>query len=242
MGPSGVDYPLQASLFAQGVSILTPGTSTAITNYGMGTTLVGTASHPALATTNFLTALKRTRFASSSSAGAFAGLRGVRQDWWRGNAAGLGGFFFACRFAMTTNLANVRAFVGLNGNTAALANADPSGLATDLIGMYLDSASTNWGVLTNDNVSTCTTTDLGASFVKSATTVYDLRMWCAPNGSDIYWEVAIPATGTVSTGTFLNSNLPRNTIFLNPYIWITNNAVNSAAQIEFSSLYVEADF
>jgi hypothetical protein len=171
--------------------------------------------------------------------GSFAGARGADRMVYRGDVAARGGFFFACRFAMTTTLANARAFVGLNGSTSALTNVDPSSLATDLCGVGLDSASANWTMMTNDNAGTCTTTDLGASYVKSATAMYELTMYCPPNGTDIFWQIDIVGTTTTSSGTFLNTNLPRNTIFLTPYIWITNNATASAAQIEMSRLYLE---
>jgi hypothetical protein len=142
---------------------------------------------------------------------------------------------------MSTNLANVRAFVGLNGNTAALGNADPSTIATDIIGVSLNSADANWTMITNDNAGACTTTNLGASFVKSTTAVYELRMFAKPNDTEIYWQMdRLDAAGSQS-GSFLNTNLPRNTVFLNPYIWITNNAVASSAQIEMMRLYIESD-
>jgi hypothetical protein len=233
VGPSGVDHVLQASIWGSLVTRWHTQTGTTMGLFGKGSTNAGTLSHPALANTNFLTAMRRVRFASSAGAGSFAGARGVETMVWRGNAAGLGGFFFACRFAMATNLANARAFVGLNGATGAL--------TTDLCGMSLDSADANWQVITNDNGGAATKTNLGASFVKSTTAVFDLRMFCAPNGSDIFWEASIPATGTASSGTFLNTNLPRNTVFLNPYIWITNNATASSAQIEMAHLYLESD-
>jgi len=238
--PAGVVYPLQPGLFSQVIAMWQTQTGTTLGLFGMGSTNAGTLSHPALANTNLLTALRRVRFASSSTAGSFAGARGVERMVWRGNAAGLGGFYLGVRFAMTTNLANARAFVGLYASTSALTNADPSGLL-DIVGMSLDSADSNWQVITNDNVSTATKTDLGASFVKSTTTVYELRIYCAPNGSDIFWQVDNVSTGATSSGTFLNTNLPQNTVFLTPYVWITNNATASAAQIELNRLYLESD-
>jgi hypothetical protein len=241
MQPGGEDYALQPGLFSTIVASWGPQTATTLGLFGMGSTNAGTLSHPALATTNYLTQSRRVRFASATGAGSFAGARGVETMVWRGNAANLGGFYFACRFAMTTTVANTRAFVGLNGNTAALTNVDPSGLATDLIGMSLDSADANWQVITNDNVSTATKTDLTASFVKDTTSVYELRMYSAPNGADIYWQVDNLSTAAVQSGTFLNTNLPRNTVFLTPYVWITNNATGVTAQIELMRMYVEAD-
>jgi hypothetical protein len=241
IGPAGLDSPLQPSLFSNVCMMWLPLTGTSMTLWGGSTTNVGTLSNPTLATTNLQSAARRVRFATAAVANSFAGARGAQTTVWRGNAAGLGGFYFACRFSMSTNLANVRAFVGLNGNTAALGNADPSTIATDIIGVSLNSADANWTMITNDNAGACTTTNLGASFVKSTTAVYELRMFAKPNDTEIYWQMdRLDAAGSQS-GSFLNTNLPRNTVFLNPYIWITNNAVASSAQIEMMRLYIESD-
>lgn len=235
-------FALQPGLFSQSIAMWLPQTGTTLGLWGMGATTVGTVGHPALANTNFLTSMRRVSFLSANPGGSMTGARGVETMAWRGNAAGLGGFFFACRFALTTQGTNCRAFIGLNGSTSALTNADPSTLATDLCGIGLDSASTNWTMMCNDNAGSCTTTDLGASFVKSTTTVFEVRMYCAPNGSDIFWETVIPATGTASSGTFLNTNIPRNTVFLNPYVWMSNTATAGGVQIELARLYLESDY
>ena len=141
---------------------------------------------------------------------------------------------------MSTNLANVRAFVGLQNSTAAMTNVDPSGL-TNIVGMSLDSADANWQIITNDNTAAATKADLGASFVKNTTDVYRLLLFSEPNpGATIGYSVTNMSSGIVSTGS-LAANLPQNTVFLAPYIWITNNAVASAAQIEMGHLYIESD-
>lgn len=216
-----------------------PQTGTTLTLFGMGATTAGTVSHPALANTNYLTQMRRTRFASAGTAGNFAGVRGPETLVWRGNAANQGGFYFVCRFSMTTNLANARSFVGLYASTAALTNADPSSL-TNIIGMSLDSADANWQVITNDQNGTAIKTDLGASFVKSTTAVYELRMWAAPNDSNIYYNALRLDNAASVSGTFLAGNIPQATVFLTPYIWITNNATASAAQIEMARLYIDS--
>jgi hypothetical protein len=215
-----------------------PQTGTTLTLWGMGATTVGTVSHPALANTNYLTQMRRARFASSSTAGSFAGIRGPETLVWRGNAAGRGGFYFVCRFAMTTNLANARAFVGLYASTAALTNADPSSLV-NVVGMSLDSADANWQIISNDQTGTAPKVNLGANFAKSTTAVYEVRFWAAPNDTLINYNVLRLDTPASVTGT-LSGDIPQSTVFLTPYIWITNNATASAAQIEMSRLYLDA--
>lgn len=216
-----------------------PQTGTTLTLWGMGATTAGTVSHPAQATTNYLTQMRRVRFTSAAGAGSFAGARGPETMCWRGNATGQGGFYFICRFAMTTNLANVRAFVGLYASTAALTNADPSSL-NNVVGMSLDSADANWQIISNNQAGTAPKVDLGATFVKSTTGVYELRMWCPPNSSAIQYQAIRLDTGTptIVSGT-LSSDIPQNSVFLTPYVWITNNATASAAQIDMARLYLE---
>jgi hypothetical protein len=215
-----------------------PQTGTTLTLWGMGATTAGTVSHPALATTNYLTQMRRARFTSATTAGSFAGIRGPEALVWRGNTAGHGGFYFVCRFAMTTNLANARAFVGLYASTAALTNADPSSLV-NVVGMSLDSADANWQIISNDQTGTAPKVDLGANFAKSTTAVYEVRFWAAPKDTLINYNVLRLDTPASVTGT-LSSDIPQSTVFLTPYIWITNNATASAAQIEMSRLYLAA--
>lgn len=238
-GPSGVTFPLQAGLFAQSVCMILPQTGSSISLWGIGYTGAGTVSHPTLANTNLLTQMRRARFASATTAGSFAGLRGSAAFLWRGNAAGLGGFMVGFRFAMTTNLSGVRAFVGLYASTSALTNADPS-TRSNIIGMALDASDANWQIIRASGSSTAVKTDLGASFVKSVTDVYELRLFCAPNSSSISYSVENLSTGATTSGT-LTTDLPANTVFLNPYLWITNNAQASAAQIELNRFYAESD-
>lgn len=211
-----------------------PQTGTALSLWGMGATTLGTISHPALTGGS----IRRARFASAATAGSFAGVRSPDTMVWRGYG-GLGGFSFVCRFGMATNLTNARAFVGLYSSVAAIANVNPSTLL-NVVGIALDSGDANWQLITNDQSGTATKTDLGANFVKSPSQYYELRMWAQPTGSDIFWRVTRLDTGVTQSGTFLRSKLPQNTIFLTPYIWITNNAVASSAQIEMSRMYLES--
>lgn len=237
--PSGSPQPLQAALFSTAVAMIVPQTGTALTLFGMSTTNTGTVSHPTLATTNLQTQMRRVRFASTATAGNSSGFRGTAQQWWLGNAAGLGGFLFSEVFTMSTLLANARAFTGLYASTASISNADPSTLP-NIVGMSLDAADANWQIICNDNTGLATKTDLGASFVKSSSDVYELLLFAPPQATSIGYLVTNLTSGVTATGT-LSTNIPQNSVFLNPYLWITNNAVNSAAQIELSRLYIGSD-
>jgi hypothetical protein len=112
-----------------------------------------------------------------------------------------------------------------------------------MVGMGLDSASTNWQIIANDNSGTAPLIDLGANFVKSTTDFYEFRLYCPPNGSDIKYFVINLASGNTASGTLSTAAaFPRNTVFMAPHMWITNNAQASAAYISNMRLYIESDF
>jgi Flp pilus assembly pilin Flp len=187
---------------------------------------------PNLATTNLLTSTRRLLNTGSAVAGNAAVLRNNAADGlvWRGNAAGLGGFRVRIRFGTESALAQQRAFIGLcNQLNTTFGNANPSTF-TDLVGFSYDSAATNWSTITNDNAGSATTASLGASFPVDATTLYEIELIAAPNASSIDWKITNLSSGASSNGTF-SSDLPRNSVFLNPQLWINNGTTATAAKL-----------
>ena len=49
-------------------------------------------------------------------------------------------------------------------------------------------------------------------------------------------------SSAVQVSGSLTTNIPANTTFLAPSVWITNNATAAAATMDFVSTYVETDF
>ena len=197
-----------------------------------------TLSTPALANTNLLTSTRRTRYASTSSAGTSAGTRSTDLQWWRGNAAGLGGFYFSARFGFSTAVAQQRAFVGLYGTAAVIGNVNPSSLV-NIVGVGYDAAQTTLRILYNDGTSTASSVDLGANFPVNTTNLYTIHLWCAPNSSSIWYLVRNESTGNIASGT-LSSDLPVNTGFMIAQAWVNNGTTASAAQIDLAFMYCES--
>jgi len=129
--------------------------TTTVDQSGLGATATGTATAVALASTSYFTQSPRVQFVSAAGAGSSAGLNGSSLTAWRGNASGLGGFYFNCRAGISTFQTNGRAFIGLYSSASVIGNVNPSTLL-NLIGLSIDSGQTTWRFITNDGAGTPT--------------------------------------------------------------------------------------
>lgn len=243
MGPDGIDYPFQAAIGLNYVAIVSPGAGTgAPGTHGNTITTVGTASHP-LAATNRKTSTRRTVMTSSATAGTLASIYVGASEVWRGNAAGMGGFFCVIRFGLTTLQSGNRAFFGLTDTaTTAPTNIDPTSATTPAkIGMAINANSGNWKLVNNTSAAAPTVLDLGASFPVNTTDALELVLYCAPNASSISYRITNLSSGAKTSGT-LYSNLPAATAFLGRTHWMTNNATAAAVAFDLIKSYMEADY
>lgn len=243
MAETGVDCFLQGAMYNNMVAMWAPGASTtAGTAFGMLVTSGGTISHQTMASTNMMTAMRRTRFASATSAGSACGLRANHPHVWRGNAANMGGFFAFFRFAQSTNVAATQAFIGLASLTGALAG-EPSDL-TDMIGIGYDTTdaqATGWQLLRNDASGTATKVTLTGA-PRDTATVLDLTLYCPPNSSSITVRVYNQSTqSVVHDNVAYTTDLPTSTVFLTPHAQLRNGATTSAVNLELSKIYLETD-
>lgn len=245
-GPSGLDYPFQPAIFGNNVAVYYPATATTAGQVtGWTFTSAGTVSHPALASTNLLTSIRRTRWASATTANIAGGIVSATSQCWRGNAAGLGGFFFFARFGQNVNTNGARAFVGLAAQTTSVVTAEPAA-ALNMVGMgynAADSSTGNWQLMFNDGTSTATKVDLGSSAARNTTDVYSLYLFAPPNGSTITARVVNESTNTVVLDNYvISTDLPTNTSFL--YVNAAGGpAATAVAQnFELNRLYLETDF
>lgn len=245
IGPAGVDTPVQASLGFNRIAMTaannTANCTTGFTALGTVVAGAGTCTAPALASTSLLNSVKRTRYSTGATAGTVAYHRQSATLVWRGNGAGLGGFFYTTRFGMTTLAAGNRAFVGLSDSVANPTNVDPNTSATiGKMGMAISLNTGNWKIVTNTAGSVPTSTDLGATMPVNTTSLYELVLFSAPNGSTVGWRVTNISTGAQSSGSFA-ANMPASTSFLNPVAWVTNNATAANANLDYTGWYLESD-
>jgi len=245
IGPSGIDVALQPALFANTVSMWLPGTGTTLAiNFGVAWTArnVGTGAvqaHPTLASTNILTQMKRATFTTAAGATNSSGIQSTSELAWRGNATGLGGFFFYARVGIEAMDANGHFMVGLSALNAALAG-NPSA-QNNTVCFGCDAADTNLQLITRD-AAAATKTDLGVGKVAAVNSVFDVYFFAIPNGSQITARVVNVGTGAVlANNVALTANLPVATTFLFAHAQIRSVTTTTAKTLALNRIYVETD-
>lgn len=246
-GPSGLDTSLQPNIARNKIAYALPnGNGTTITYLGCALSATGTATALNVATTSLYTQMRGVEYLVTTAATtAVAGFRSAAAQFWRGNAAGRGGFHFICRWGPATGVSTStnRSWVGLRASTSAPTDVEPSSQVS-AIGMGWDAADTNIQIMHNDGTGTATKIDLGASFpvpTADRAKVYELALFAAPNGSSVDYEVTDLTTGAVATGT-LSTDLPASTTLLTPLGYSSVGGTSSVIGICLYSLYIETDY
>ena len=250
MGPEGTAKSTQPALFNANVILFAPSSGTVGTGTGFGTVWQsnGTVTHP----TPIITApaianqIHRTRYANvANTANQILGPKtnvASEQQFWIGNAAGLGGFFFSTRFEVDLWPASTaRIFAGLSSNTAGVAASDS--LSGDAVGLWHDTtdSSTTMSVVTRNNSTTTKTQVLFGTI--AAGNVYEFTMYCPPNGTTIFYEVWELVSGLGAIGQ-VSTTLPRNTVFMGPQVQMSNGTANTTVTttaIGVNKIYIETD-
>lgn len=250
MGPAGVDYPLQSHMGLNNIAIWRGGATTTagtfaaqIGNMPYTSASPGAPLIPALATTSLRNQTYRGTIRTGTNAGDLAYIRANTLRIWRGNAAGLGGFFVATRFALSGTLqTGHRVFVGISDSVANPTNVNPTTATTPgKIGLAIAANTGNWNLVHNITGTAPTIIALGANFPVNNTDLLEIILYSPPNGSGITYRVSNWSTNQQTTGT-LTTNIPANTTFMAPVAWITNNAQNAQSELDFISTYVETDY
>ena len=256
-GPNGLDTAMQTAFFQNRVLMYVPSTGTTGTGSGAGIgpvwTSGGTVSHPTPATTApaISNQMRRTRYANVvTTTNQTLGIKAAAADtlnYWRGNAAGLGGFFYASRFIVELYPAStVRIFAGLTASSGTYVVASDTVL-NNTCGLWHDTTDPSTGAgafnfVTRDTTTT-TKQQITLSNAIAAGNSYDFYMFCPPNGSTIYWRLDDIVNGVTyenNTGT----TLPANTAFMGPQCAMSNRTANTTVTtvaIGVAGVYTEAD-
>ena len=161
---------------------------------------------------------------------------------WHGNAAGLGGWTFFTRISLTTLQATGIGFFGLYGSTATLAITLTRATAINCIGIgFQRGTHTRWQLVANDGTGAPTLTDMGASFAIATGGVLTLFIPAQPNGNSVGFRVAYVVSGAVFEQE-ITADLPTNTQFLSPRLFMNNGATAAAVAYDCSGVYVETDY
>ena len=242
MRPSGRDFPLQPHFRVNRIANWSPSFTTTITTEGLPITSVGTVSHPTLAATNLAASMRRWRLTSAVVVDSAAEQRSSGWACWRGNAAGLGGWTFVTRISLTTLQATGMGFFGLYGSTAALATTLTLATVINCIGIgFQRGTHTRWQLVANDGTGAPTLTDMGASFAIATGGVLTLFIAAPPNGSSVWVRVVDEVSGAVFEQE-ITADLPANTQFLSPRLFMNNGATAAAVAYDCSGVYVETDY
>lgn len=242
LGPAGVESALQPALFGNSVSLWLPGTGTTVAiNFGTAWTArnsgTGAAqAHPARASTNAMTSLQRATFGTGTTATGSSGIQTTGTIVWRGNAAGLGGFFFHSRFGIETYETALQVMVGLSALNAAL-TGDPSAQNNSIL-MCKDAADTTWQIVTRGTAPTKTNTGITCA----AGDIFDFFIFAAPNGSSVAVQILNAVTGeSLYESTNITTNLPTSTTFMYAHAQIRSTVGTTAKLLALNRIYVETD-
>lgn len=240
MGPSGLDYPLQASFWQNNIVMWNPTTATA--GVWLGTAGAGSSTYStALPTdTNKYTSIKRGRWANVvTTTNQVLGQRNTEAMFFRGSAvSGAGGFFFytRCGFDIWTN--GGRFFAGMHSATTVI-TAEPSAL-NNTVGFCIDSTD-NGAIffLTRGTAATKAST----GFTVTSNNGYDLYIFCSPGSSQYTWRIVDIVAGTEASGT-ATATLPTNTTKLTAGVLASNAALTpvNSIQLGVNRIYVETDY
>lgn len=244
LGPSGLDTPLQPSFFSNGIQCYMPGTSTTPQAIGgPSLTAVGTVSHPNLASTNLRTQTSRFNLISAATANSAAEFRSAFLRIWRGDTAGLGGFFHRCRFSIVSTTSNQRSFFGFTTSTSATSTTQEPRALTNMFGVGNGLGETTLRMYQNDGSGNATEVNLGAEFpANDPTAVYDLTLFAAANSDRITWQITNLTTGATATGEWLEADLPTSTTFLCWHGYMNNGGTAAAVNFDIMRVYTETDY
>lgn len=257
VGPSGVDSPLQPALFGSRVCMFYPQIGTTGTGgggFGPAWTSNGTVTHPTPSTTAPAKSnqMKRTRYANVvTTTNQQLGPRfnaASEQAFWRGNAAGLGGFFFYTRFIVELYPAStVRIFAGLSSTSTGSVCISDTVLA-NTCGLWHDTTDPSTGAgafnFVTKDATTATKQAITLSNAIAAGNSYDFTMFCPPNGSTLEWRL-VDLVNNVTYSNTTSTTLPASTAFMQPQVQMSNgtaNTVVTTTAIGVVGIYVESDF
>lgn len=242
IGSDGTHLDFQPALFNSTTYMWLAGTGTTLAiNWGTSFTARNNGTGAAQATptktsSNAIASLNRATFSTGTTTTGASGIQSSATNAWRGNASGLGGFFFFARFALEALSGTYRVFVGLSENNATL-NVQPSTM-NNTLGIGLDSGDTNFQFMIRN---AATSTKIDTTVAVNTTTIYDFYMYASPNGSQVDFELRNATTNAVLKTSTETSNLPANTIFMYMQSQIQSVTGTTAKLLALNRMYLESN-
>lgn len=247
IGPAGIEYAVQPSLFQQAITYWAPTTSATGQWERTDGYNVGTYSTALPSPNTLYNSMKRAVYKTSSvTANLQAGQAGNELLFTRASTAGMGGFFFFARVGVELWASSTRYLVGLTSRPTL--DICTSNIATYLntVGFYIDSGMTSWAFYHASTGTGTTETITGLSILSSGATTnglgYDMYIYCPSNTNTIYFRLdEINPASTIIVSSVTN-HLPNSTSYMRPVAMCGNlNTSNNAAQIGVVTIYCETD-
>lgn len=234
--PTGDPSWLQPSLWNKQIITLNLQGSTGCAMFGAVVYNFGAHTYgPTMDNSDKLGSMRRMLVGPTSAAAALTST--FINSFWRGDAAGLGGFFYAFRGGVADLAAsNSRFMMGLHPYPDTT-NNDISA-KTNLLCFGKDAADTTWQFMHNDGSDTAT--KVNTTETVTADLVIEAFIYCPPNGSTVYWEFRDVETPSTQTGS-VTTDLPASTQFLAPFVWGAT-ATSGTSRLAVSSMYCESDY
>lgn len=256
VGPSGLDVMVQPFLARNKIGLWNPpgNAATAPGVFGFGTPTLVSNGGTALvarnvATTNFLTRMRRAAITTTATAGTLASFRVPAAQYTTGNGVNMGGFHTVIRFGVSDAAAvsGARMFIGMSSSTAAATNVEPSTL-TNCFGVAQLSTDATQFYFVYGGSAAQTAIPLGTAIGAPTltNTAFELSLYCPPSGNGVInyqllnLSSEVSVSGTI-TPTTPGTQTPANTTLLTHQIWRTNNAAAVQAAIDLCSIYIETD-
>jgi hypothetical protein len=182
------------------------------------------------------------RLTSAAAADSAAEQRTGSWACWRGNAAGLGGWTFVTRIALSALQPTGMGFFGLYGSTSALATTLTLAAVVNCVGIgFQRGTHARWQVVANDASGVPTLVDSGAPFALATDAVVTLTIAAAPNAASVWVRLVDEASGAVFEQE-ITADLPASAQFLSPRLYMNNGATAAAVAFDCSGVYVETDY
>lgn len=242
IGADGTHLDFQPALFNSTTYMWLAGTGTTLAiNWGTSFTArnngTGAAqAHPTKTSSNAIASMNRATFSTGSTTTGASGVQSSATNAWRGNASGLGGFFFFSRFAIEAFSSTYRWFVGLSENNATL-NVQPSTM-NNTLGIGMDSTDSNFQFIIRN---TSTSTKIDTTVAVNTTTIYDFYMYTPPNNGTVYFELRNAVTNAVLKTSSETSNLPASTVFMYMQSQIQSVTGTTPKLLALNRMYCESN-
>jgi len=243
-GPSGLDYPLQASLWQNDIYLWTQ--TTATNGIWQGTSGAGAGTFTSVTsptingTGTLYQSIRRARYANvATTANQVLGQRNADNIFFRGAATAQGGFFFytRCGFDVWTN--GGRFFAGM-ATAQTVISSNPSAL-NNTVGFCVDD--TDNGAISFLTRNAATATKVSTGLTISSNKGYDIFIFNAPNSGTFGYRIIDINTGTEFSGT-TTTTTPVAGTGLTANVLASNAALTTVTAIQLGvvKIYIEVDY